>query len=371
MSRTLGRIPADQIVDASGWALPTLDLDNIESNKLFKLQCGVAEGRLGRRGQNAASEENVAQHNSVTSNPSTSNSKNNAHEQDSQMSPEDVAGVQNSEVDTAQVSNSQQPIPGYEAGFDSGYASGFEQGDAAGLAAGEAKGFAAGEVRGLKESEEKGFAVGEAKGFSQGEASGVAAGELKGLAQGKKLAEQAFEKEVASKKQLLQPLLAAFQSPPDTSQAVQAQLVQLVVSLAGIVLQRDVQTAPGLINQLVAGALAALPDGVKQIQVLVNPADLPWCDSNLSELNPGIKYAADKTIALGGCKVNSKSGVVDATLSTRLNACFKQILLADELSKSNQNNVVEVSESDLQAAAETLTSVSTESDAENDAENNE
>ncbi|SCK60195.1 flagellar assembly protein FliH [Variovorax sp. HW608] len=159
---------------------------------------------------------------------------------------------------------------------------------------------AAGEAEGHRE----GLAKGRAQGLTEGHAEGVAAG----LAAASAHAEQ---------------LRALASSLPVALRRAEAEvadaLLRLALDIARQVVHRTLRAEPEWVLPLVQDLLHAEPALQGEPRLVMHPDDVALVKNSLgSELeSAGWQVRADDTMARGGCRVQSASGELDASLETR------------------------------------------------------
>lgn len=97
------------------------------------------------------------------------------------------------------------------------------------------------------------------------------------------------------------------------------QTVQLAIDLAQAIVRSEIATRRDVIVAVATEALRALPEAVTTGEILLHPSDLEILNKYLSESDSLGKWrlVADASIAIGGCRVVTRSGDVDATIETR------------------------------------------------------
>jgi flagellar biosynthesis/type III secretory pathway protein FliH len=107
--------------------------------------------------------------------------------------------------------------------------------------------------------------------------------------------------------------------------AAESELRVLAVRIAEKILARELALKPDAVADVVAQALAHAGEP-RDVVVRMNPADLEAIERGKPRLVERVRSAravtfrADETVARGGCIVESELGVVDARLSTQLEA---------------------------------------------------
>lgn len=157
---------------------------------------------------------------------------------------------------------------------------------------------------GEAEGRNEGRALGHAEGFAEGRAEGLAAG----LAAASVHAEQ---------------LKALSASLPAALRGAESQLADAILTLAldvaRQVVHRTFRAEPEWVLPLVQDLLHAEPALQGEPRLLLHPDDVALVRNSLgNELQTaGWQVRADETIARGGCRVQSATGEMDASLETR------------------------------------------------------
>lgn len=146
----------------------------------------------------------------------------------------------------------------------------------------------------------------------RGHAEGFAAGQQEGREQ--------LEPVIAA---MVEALAGIEQERDDVSAAVEQAAVDLALKIAEQVLAGQLEAQPGVVVDIVRGALRRLVDR-ERVTVLVNPEDLEMlrevAPSLAAELG-GIEHCevqAERRVARGGAIVRTAEGEIDATIQTKL-----------------------------------------------------
>lgn len=108
---------------------------------------------------------------------------------------------------------------------------------------------------------------------------------------------------------------------------VELQLSQLALHIGSQLLQRESRTDPDVIRQLIQQAVSYLPVASRDIKVRMHPDDMLLLQQAGIEVEQqGWQALADHGISRGGCYVESATAQVDATLETRLQEIFDQLM---------------------------------------------
>lgn len=152
---------------------------------------------------------------------------------------------------------------------------------------------------------------------------GVEDGKAIGLEQGKKEVEQAVEyvRQMAE-------MISMYQK--DVLNGADEIITRLAVSIAGMIIQREI-TADATVIQDVAARALKLVDDRRRIRLKVNPQDWQALKDFESEIRSAahgvqeLEIKEDSGIARGGCVIESESGIIDAQLDSQLEEIRKSI----------------------------------------------
>jgi flagellar assembly protein FliH len=109
----------------------------------------------------------------------------------------------------------------------------------------------------------------------------------------------------------------------EVAEAVEADAIDLALTLAGKILAGAFQARPELVVEIVQGALRRIGDR-RRITVLVNPADLAAVRAAVGELTAqgsGVELCdlqSDERVGVGSAIVRTSEGEVDASVHTQL-----------------------------------------------------
>jgi flagellar assembly protein FliH len=149
--------------------------------------------------------------------------------------------------------------------------------------------------------------------FDEAHAAGYAAGKAEARAQ--------VERFEALMRSLARPL-------EDLDESVERELVALAVSVAKMIIRRELRTDPGEIVAVVRDALALLPVGVREVRVHLHPEDaaLVRALASTADAQPGWRVVEDPVLSRGGCRIESETSQIDARLETRIGAVVSRLL---------------------------------------------
>lgn len=173
-------------------------------------------------------------------------------------------------------------------------------------------GMSAGELQEIFESAEReGFEQGRQAGYEKGLAEGYAAGQEQG----------AMEKrqELAAEQQRFQHLADALLQPIEEQDAELEQLLlDTICTLTRSLVHRELLTDSSHILPLVQEAVAALPQGAKNLRLYLHPDDLAVVETYAEEQQLDWQFFADAALLPGGCRVESRDSRVDYSVANRL-----------------------------------------------------
>ena len=133
--------------------------------------------------------------------------------------------------------------------------------------------------------------------------------------------------------QWVEALRAARARVAEAARKAQPEIVRLALRVAEKILRQRIETHPDAIVPMVDEALRAfLAQNQTRVVLRVNPADekaLATRRQRWLERNPtigGLVVVPDEAIGRGGCRLESESGTVDATLETQLEVIERHLL---------------------------------------------
>lgn len=136
--------------------------------------------------------------------------------------------------------------------------------------------------------------------------------------------------------------IAGFLQKPldDLDQAVVEQLSQLAINIARKLIRRELKTDPGQIVAVVRETVSALPVGMQNIRVSLNPEDATLLRETM-KLSDGEKawsIIEDPLLSKGGCKVLTDFSEVDASVEARLSGIIARLLGGERQSDPDSEN---------------------------------
>ena len=165
----------------------------------------------------------------------------------------------------------------------------------------------------LMDGKQSAIEEGFAKGFEDGKLAGHQEGFQAGLAQGQQQIQESvqFLSEITFN---LQKLFAY------SKEHISQEIIDLSIDLAKAITYRSIEKQPDIIFDVVEKALEQVPILQLPAKILLNPKDAALIEANqgrsLSEA--GWRIVSDPEISRGGCKLETGSNDVDATVEKRV-----------------------------------------------------
>ena len=174
-------------------------------------------------------------------------------------------------------------------------------------------------VEALERIQREAYAEAFEAGRREGHAAGFRAGRSEGLDQG--------QAEAAELVRRMRGLLDGLAQPAaELDDAVEQELVHLILCLAQQIIRRELQLQSGEIVAVIREAVALLPLSTREVKVQVHPDDAAFIRETLGEGETAWQLVDDPGITRGGCIVSAARSRVDATLEHRLAALTAAML---------------------------------------------
>lgn len=156
------------------------------------------------------------------------------------------------------------------------------------------------------------------EGFSAGEKDGFRAGQLK--------AKQEAELALAAKLEQLEQVMGNLMEPiAGQDLEVEQALVDLISQMTRQVIQRELNTDSSQIRHVLREALKLLPMGASNIRIHIHPQDFELVKTLRERHEESWRILEDESLQPGGCRVESESSRIDASVETRLTLALKQL----------------------------------------------
>ncbi len=166
----------------------------------------------------------------------------------------------------------------------------------------------------------------------QGYDEGFAKGRQEGLNAGQKNLNQQAQQLTQVVGQLAKPLA-------DLDEEVVDELVMLAITIAKHMVRREIKTDPGEIVAVVREAVALLPTTSRSIKLSLHPEDVALLKESLSiSEHGGWALVEDPALTRGGCRLETESAQLDASIETRLAAVVAKLMGGDRSGDSQENS---------------------------------
>lgn len=165
--------------------------------------------------------------------------------------------------------------------------------------------------------------------FQQGEKKGYDVGYEKGLAEGSKKGYDENFTLLSQQAEQLQKLMVSLSEPfKQLDEQVEQELVTLAMGVAKQIIRREIKTDPGQVIGAVREAISALPVSSRKITLHLHPEDASLVRSALAldEMSPAWEIIEEPLITRGGCKVDTETSRIDATIENRLAQIIANVL---------------------------------------------
>lgn len=165
---------------------------------------------------------------------------------------------------------------------------------------------------GLEEGRAAGFEQGHARGLEEGRAAGFEQGRAQGLEDGRA---QAMEERAQ-----LQQIAAVFGAEiASASERIAVDVLELALDLSKAMLKNALDVRPELIIPIVSDAIRYLPTVQQPALLFLHPADAHLIREMMGDelVQAGWRMIEDAHMERGGCRVETSSNQVDASVSTR------------------------------------------------------
>ncbi len=165
--------------------------------------------------------------------------------------------------------------------------------------------------------------------FQQGEKKGYEVGYEKGHMEGSKKGYDENLELLNQQAELLKKLMESLSEPfKQLDEQVEQELVKLAMGVATQIIRREIKTDPGQVIGAVREAISALPVSSRKITLHLHPEDASLVRSALAldEMSPAWDIIEEPLITRGGCKVDTETSRIDATIESRLAQIIANVL---------------------------------------------
>lgn len=182
------------------------------------------------------------------------------------------------------------------------------------------------------------------EGFATGEKDGFHTGQLK--------ARQESEAALGERVQRLEKLMQHLLEPiAEQDKQLEHGLITLVSHMVQQVIRREMAIDSSQIRLVLREALKLLPMGAQNIRIHVNPQDFEMIKALRERHEESWRILEDEALLPGGCRVESESSRIDASVETRMAQALK-LLFEHQRSQATSPAPADIS-IDLDAADET------------------
>lgn len=150
-------------------------------------------------------------------------------------------------------------------------------------------------------------------------------GFAKGQRDGLDLARREIDAQVAN----LAAVADALTRPYDhLDEQVEAEFVAVIKAIVRHVVRRELRIQPDEVVAVVRRALEAMPSAARGVTLFLQPQDAELVRESLPglETEHGWRIVEDSSLSRGGCRVESESSLIDATVEHRLNSAIAAAL---------------------------------------------
>ena len=143
----------------------------------------------------------------------------------------------------------------------------------------------------------------------------------------------AGETAVRERVQRLERVLTSLARPlEDADDQVFEELMMTVMAVARHIIRREIKTDPGQVVGVIQTALAELPAGSQHVKVYLHPEDVTVVREVLAGAGEGDtpwSLQDDALVSPGGCRIETDTSEIDATIEKRLAQIAARLLGGD------------------------------------------
>ncbi len=166
------------------------------------------------------------------------------------------------------------------------------------------------------------------EGYAAGHAEGLQSGHIQGHAEGLRTGAEAAQADIAPIAARMNALLTAFdQDLLRVDALISSELMTLACDLAAAMLKTALPIRPELLLPLVSQAIASLPVLQRSGKLFLHPSDAALVKTHLHHelTQQNWQVIEDAQIQPGGCRLDSHSNLLDATLEGRWQRLMTQL----------------------------------------------
>lgn len=174
----------------------------------------------------------------------------------------------------------------------------------------------------------EGYDIGLQQGIEKGFEQGVEEGKVEGLKKGYEENKSLLRQQGAEFVSLLESLSEPFKT---LDEAVEKELLDLVIGIANQVVRREIKIDSGQIIAVIREAVNALPIASQKLTLYMHPEDAELVRTSLAldDISSPWNIIEEPLITRGGCKVETETSYVDVTVEHKL-AVIVASILGDE-----------------------------------------
>lgn len=160
----------------------------------------------------------------------------------------------------------------------------------------------------------EGYTKGLAEGFQNGHSEGLAIALTEGKAQ--------IDSTISQLTALLNNLNSAIEQ---IDQAISTDLLALALDVAQAMIKTALSVQPDLVIPVINEAIHDLPNLQQHSKIILNPSDAAIVKSHLSSEPHHWRIIEDEEIMPGGCRIDTHSNQIDATIQSRWQRIAKNL----------------------------------------------
>lgn len=151
-----------------------------------------------------------------------------------------------------------------------------------------------------------------------------------GFEQGKRDGVEAGQKEVDASVQRLGQIMQALSEPLNAvNEGVEEELIALAMAVARQIVRREINQDPQQIIAVVREAMSELPSAARNVRIYLHPDDAALVREAFSteeEETAPWKIVEDMVLTRGGCRIESNTSRIDASVEKRLNSIMAEMM---------------------------------------------
>ena len=162
-------------------------------------------------------------------------------------------------------------------------------------------------------------------GWDRGHAEGFEAGRKDGYQDGFKAGQSEVNQRVRDVLRIIDELAEPLR---DLDECIEQELTALAMTVARQLVRRELKTDPGQVIAVVREALEVLPASARNVKLFLQPDDAELVRSvfDIAENSPNWTIIEDPLLSRGGCRIDTETSRVDATVEKQLAAAIAQAM---------------------------------------------